>query len=161
MDKSESTAAPPQKELQQGTEIIHEVLLAAEPLTVWQALTTDIFAWWSHSFSEQPHAIVLEARVGGRFFELFDAEGNGALYGTVNFCQPGRQLSFSGMMGMQAPVLNHCTLKLEQAGDGTRLSVSQQILGMVAPNVVQGYNNGWGALLGQLRAFVEEGQRVR
>ena len=93
--------------------------------------------------------------------ELFDAEGNGALYGTVNFCQPGRQLSFSGVMGMQGPVINHCTLKLEEAEGGTLLKVSQQVLGMVAPEVVAGYNNGWGALLGHLKAFVEDGVKVR
>lgn len=161
MDTSQPSTAPPVKELQQGTEILHEVLIAAEPLRLWEALTSEVDAWWSHSFSEQPHAIVLEARIGGRFFEQFDADGNGALYGTVNFCLPGKQLSFSGVMGMQGPVINHCTFKLEEAEGGTRLKVSQQILGMVPPDVVAGYNNGWGALLGHLRAFVEDGTRVR
>ncbi len=160
-DGAPLTAAAPAKELQQGTEIVHEVLIAVDSARLWQALTSDIGSWWSHSFSEQPHAIVLEPRIGGRFMEQFDSEGNGALYGTVNFCQPGRQLSFSGVMGMQGPVINHCTLKLEEAEGGTRLTVSQQILGMVAPNIVQGYSMGWGALLGHLRAFVEEDRTVR
>ncbi|MCC7477270.1 SRPBCC domain-containing protein [bacterium] len=161
MSSPEAGAALPQMQFQQGTEIVQEIVIEAAAAQVWHALTRDIFSWWSHSFSDKPYLIALEAQVGGRFYELFDAEGNGALYGTVTFCKPGEKLAFSGQMGMQGPVINHCTFTLAEAEGVTRLRISQVILGMVAPEMVQGYTQGWAALLGQLRDFVSSGRKVR
>lgn len=158
MDSSDSGT---QKRLREGTEILQEVRIAADRMRVWEALTSGIHNWWSHSFSEKPARILMDARIGGFFCEHFDGDGNGALYGTVSYCMPGVKLCFSGVMGMQGPVTNFCCFSLEEVGEGTLLRISQQVFGMVSDNTIGGYSAGWQALLGQLKDYIESGKGVR
>lgn len=139
----------------------HEVLIAAPPDAVWQALTADIGRWWSHSFTDNPHAIALEARIGGHFYEAFDASGNGALFATVTFCQPPQKLKFIGTMGMDNPVLNQSEFELIEQDGGTLLKQTMTVFGVVPPQQALGYSKGWQMLLGQLKAYIEDGATVQ
>lgn len=138
----------------------HEVLIAASPDKVWQALTGGIGAWWLHSMSEQPYSITLEARIGGRFYEAFDDVGNGALFATVTLCQPPHKLKFIGTLGMPQPVLNQTLFELAEQDGGTLLKQSMTVFGVVLPEQAAGYRQGWQALLAQLKSYVEEGTQL-
>jgi uncharacterized protein YndB with AHSA1/START domain len=142
-------------------EIESEVVIAAPPERVWQALTAEANSWWSHSFTDEPHAIVLEARIGGRFYEAFDAQGNGALFATVTYCQPPQKLKYIGSMGMGQPVLNQSTWDLAAEGEGTRLRKRMQVFGVVPPEQAEAYHKGSDHLMSCLKSWVEEGRAVR
>jgi len=157
-----TTIASPGQALASGltVEIATEVTIAAPPEQVWQALTRDIQAWWSHSFSDKPYAITLEARIGGRFYEAFDDVGNGALFATVTYCQPPAKLRYIGSMGMQRPVLNQSTWELEAVEGGTRVRKTMEVFGVVPPELAAGYQRGSEELMGHLKAYVEHGTIV-
>lgn len=137
-----------------------EIAIAAAPARVWQALTSEVNNWWSHSYSDKSR-VVLEARIGGRFCEEFDDLGNGALHGTVIFCQPPARLVFMGTMGMKHACVCRVTFELEPQGEGTLLKNAMEVMGIMEPPVQEGYRNGWAALLGQLKDWVEAGKVSR
>lgn len=137
-----------------------ETLITAPPEKVWQALTQEMNSWWSHSFTDNPR-IVLEARIGGRFCEEFDDQGNGALFATVTYCQAPHKLKYIGNMGMQGPVLNQSTWELTEAEGSTRVRKMMEIFGQVPPELAQGYSQGSIELMGHLKAWVETGTKVR
>jgi DNA-binding transcriptional ArsR family regulator/uncharacterized protein YndB with AHSA1/START domain len=141
--------------------IEQKVYIEAEPLQVFDALTEPM-AWWSHSFSDPPHAILLEPKVGGRFFEVFDESGDGALYAVVDYVKRGETLRMTGPMGMRGPVVGFIRFDLEAQGGGTLLALSHRIVGEVDEETRTGYDEGWRDLLEtHLKNFVERGLRLR
>jgi uncharacterized protein YndB with AHSA1/START domain len=142
-------------------EIVSELTVAAPPEKVWQALTGEVNSWWSHSFTEQPYSITLEARIGGRFYEAFDDVGNGALFATVIYCEPPRKLKYVGAMGMARPVLNQSTWELAESEGGTRVRKVMEVFGVVPAELAEGYRRGSDELLAHLKALIETGTKVR
>jgi DNA-binding transcriptional ArsR family regulator/uncharacterized protein YndB with AHSA1/START domain len=141
--------------------IEQKVYIDAEPLQVFDALTEPM-AWWSHSFSDSPHAIQLEPQVGGRFFEVFDESGDGALYAVVNYIKQGETLRMTGPMGMRGAVVGVVRFDLESQNGGTLLALSHRVIGEVDEETHIGYDDGWRKLLEtHLKNFVERGLRVR
>jgi DNA-binding transcriptional ArsR family regulator/uncharacterized protein YndB with AHSA1/START domain len=136
--------------------IEQEVVIAAPPERVFDALTAEIGAWWTHSF-RKPSLVRLEPRVGGRFHEEWGA-GAGALYATVTRIARGEALSFAGPMGMTGAVQGviHVTLAAEEAG--TRLSLAHSAIGEIDEATAADYGRGWEHLLnGCLKPYVETG----
>ncbi len=134
--------------------ISQEVKIAASPEKVFKALTENIGAWWSHSFSEDPKRIALEAYPGGRFFEEF--EGGGALYATVVYVEAAKEIRMIGSMGMRGAVAGHIAFSLETDGNGTLLKLSHSAIGEISEEHKAGYAHGWSILLGQeLKSFAE------
>jgi uncharacterized protein YndB with AHSA1/START domain len=136
-----------------------ELLLKAPPDKVWRALTADIDNWWPHGFSELA-PVVLEARLGGRFYEAFDDVGNGVLFATVTHCQPPKLLRYVGTLGMQPLVMSQVSYELEPEGSGTRLRCAMETLGNIDAKAANAYRQGWQGLMENLRAWVEDGQRA-
>jgi len=101
------------------------------PGFVYDNLTGDISDWWDHSFSPNPLKIVLEAKPGGAFLEIFDESGDGAKHATVIFAKRGEMLRMEGPLGLSGTALtmvstytlsrsgsNTCNLKLNVSGSG-------------------------------------------
>ena len=82
-----------------GFEVSLEVQVAGTPAQAFDAFTGDISGWWDRTYTENPKAIYLEPIPGGRFLEVFDDDGNGALHATVIFAQRGKRIRFNGPMG--------------------------------------------------------------
>ncbi|MBX3120147.1 MAG: helix-turn-helix domain-containing protein [Fimbriimonadaceae bacterium] len=140
--------------------IEQEIVIGGAPDTVYKALTENIGAWWSHSFSDAPKHITLEPFPGGRFFEEF--EGGGGLYATVTYAEPGKELRMLGPMGMSGAVAGYVEYRLEAEGKDTRLKLSHRVVGEVTDERKSLYTTGWNALLTQrLKPFVENGERYR
>ena len=75
--------------------------LTASPAAAFAHFTRGIAKWWplaSHSLGgEQAQSVVLEAREGGRIYELDDA-GNEREWGRVQVCEPDQRLVFSWVL---------------------------------------------------------------
>ncbi len=137
-------------------EIGRVVELPTTPERVFAALTTEIGAWWDHTFAEEPRGLYLEPYAGGRFYEEF-GEGGSALYAVVTYAEPGKLLVLSGSMGMRGPVLATVRYELEPHEGGTLLRLAHRVVGEVDDATREIYTTGWEALLdGQLKEYVEQ-----
>ena len=140
--------------------IEQEVRIEAEPTRVFDALTTEIGAWWNHRFSEAPKGIYLEPKVGGRFYEEFNEKEEGALYATVTYLERGKKLRMAGPMGMSGAVTGVVDFELEPKGKATLLKLSHRVIGEVSDETKKGYTAGWQELLNKrLKDFIERGIR--
>jgi uncharacterized protein YndB with AHSA1/START domain len=144
-----------------GVSLEWEIWVAASPERVWEALTAGVHHWWEHSYSDKPLRIVLEPTFGGRFYEQFDEQGNGALYSTVTYCEPPHMLRYSGNQGMRGAVVNTSTYWLEEQEGGTRLRKRMDVLGDIPPETREGYRKGGARLHVCLKQYIEQGTTVR
>ncbi len=117
----------------------------ATPAECWGWFTQDIHLWWDHTFSESPHALVLDARVGGSFYESFDGKGNGAEHARVIYAQAPEMLRLDGPLGLSGLSVHLVhELRFEAvAGGGTRVQVRTQMTGAVDDEVVGAVRGVW------------------
>lgn len=138
------------------------VTIEAPRERVFEALTEQTRAWWGKPYlrSETSRGIVLEARLGGRFYE--DWGGNdGLLLATVTGLKRPERLQLTGPIGMPGAVQAYVAFELEAQGQATVLRLSHQAIGEVSPDHETSYREGWQDLLGaRLKSFVETGQPV-
>ena len=138
--------------------IEQEIKINAKPAKVFERLTGDVSPWWDHSFSEAPKAVVLEAKLGGRFYEDF-GDGNGAIYCTVMQLEKDAKLVLVGQMGMGGAVYGNITFELVADGAATVLKLSHSAIGDVTDEHKKNYSQGWQDLLGKrLKSLVETGK---
>ncbi|MCX6126385.1 MAG: SRPBCC domain-containing protein [Proteobacteria bacterium] len=129
----------------------------AKPEKVFAQLTNDVSSWWDHSFLDNPKAVVLEPKIGGRFYEDH-GNGNGALYCTVIFVETNKNLVMQGAMGMRGAVFGNISFELEEQGVATLLKLSHCAFGDVNEDHKASYSKGWQDLLGRrLKDLVEQG----
>lgn len=150
------------RDLPGGLEYVYSCKLRAPVERVFQALTTEVMQWWPHTCSQQPHAIVLEPRIGGLFFELFDSQGAGALYGHVEIYEPPVRLRIRGPMAMGHAINMVYTIKLEECPEGTLLSEHVRASGAYPERFKDGVTRGSVAEYGtHLRNWIEQGKAIR
>ena len=81
------------------SELHMEIEIAANPLKVWAALTTEIGQWWPAEFyaggETGSRTFNLETMPGGRMMETW-GNGGGVLWGTVVAIEPNVQLQVLG-----------------------------------------------------------------
>jgi DNA-binding transcriptional ArsR family regulator/uncharacterized protein YndB with AHSA1/START domain len=155
---TEQTTLPALGSLQ----IEQEIAIDAPRDQVFAALTGDVGAWWGRPYimSEAVQALVLEPRVGGRFYEDWGG-GQGGLWATVTAIKQGERIELTGPIGMGGPVHGVLIFELESRGGATVLKLSHRAFGAVNQQTQAGYDAGWRDLLDvRLRAFVERGERL-
>jgi uncharacterized protein YndB with AHSA1/START domain len=129
---------------------------------VFEAVSTDVGRWWPHTYREAAHDVVMEPRIGGRFMELFDATGRGALYGLVEVWDPPAALRIRGAIAMPLAVNVVFTITLTADGDGTILREQCSVSGQVSEGLREGMRVGTEEMYEQeLRAWVERGEALR
>ena len=74
--------------------------LVGTPDEAWEHFTGDLRPWWDHTFSDEPESLILDARVGGSFYEAFDRRGNGAEHANVIYAERGKMLRLDGPLGL-------------------------------------------------------------
>jgi len=137
-------------------QIEREVELRATPEQVFAALSTEIGAWWDHTFADEPRGLHLEPYAGGRFYEEFGDNGS-ALYALVTYAEPDKLLVLSGSMGMRGPVLETVRYELAPCERGTLLKLAHRVVGEVDDETREIYTTGWDVLLnGQLKEYLEQ-----
>lgn len=141
-------------------EIAFEVSIAAAPERVWKAVVEETTSWWSRDFllKKDAKAFVIESTVGGRVYEDWGG-GNGVLWYTVAVVDPPRALHLAGHLfpGFGGPATTMLRLDLKAETGGTRLTVSDAIVGNVSDKGAAGIEEGWRFLFGTcLKAWTEK-----
>lgn len=145
-------------------QILVELTINADSEQIFTALTTGTAIWWGAPYLERKDAkdLVLEPKVGGRFYERWGRIHNdvkGALLGTVVAIDPPRLLRMHGSFGMtERPVMGIVSIELIPIADGTQVKFSHQAMGDLDDQLEMQYARGWHDLLGRLKFFVEEGE---
>jgi uncharacterized protein YndB with AHSA1/START domain len=102
----------------------------------------------------------IEPWPGGRWFR--DLGGNtGHLWGHVQVIKPPKLLELCGPMFMSYPVASHVQYRLAEEGDGTRLTLVHQAIGLISPEHRAGVDKGWGEIVTGVRAAAEAKQAKR
>ena len=116
-----------------GFRIEQSVVVAATPDEAFDAFTGDVSPWWDHHFSEKPKALYIEPKPGGGFYEIFDEAGNGALHATVIYVMAGKEIRFSGPMGLSGTAIEFAqTVTFTPEGTGkTKVSLVVDAAGHV------------------------------
>ena len=139
-------------------QIEQEIVIKAKAEKVYQRLINDVAPWRDQAFSDAPKAVVLEPKVGGRFYEDF-GDGDGALYCTVVHIVKNKKIVLQGAMGMRGAVFGNIALDLEEQDGATTLKLSHHAFGEVTDEHKKNYSGGWQALLGtRLKSLVENGK---
>jgi uncharacterized protein YndB with AHSA1/START domain len=142
-------------------DIAQEVKINADHNRVFQALTTQVASWWGapYLYSELAKDIVLELKLGGRFYEVW-GEDDGALWGIVTQIKRNEWLEITGPIGMSGVVHGVLCYELKAQGAGTIVRLSHKAIGQISSKTRSGYSYGWKDLLGtRLKAFVETGKK--
>jgi len=141
--------------------IEQEIVIEAPPAKVFAAMTRDVAAWWGAPYLVKDTAtdIVLEPRLGGRFYEVW-GDNEGAMWATVTAFQRDARLDLTGPIGMGGAVAGVVSFVLEPRGKGTLLKLSHRAAGELSDEAETRYTKGWADLLGtRLKAFVESGKK--
>ncbi|MDQ3454591.1 MAG: metalloregulator ArsR/SmtB family transcription factor [Actinomycetota bacterium] len=121
-----------------------EIRIAAQRGRVFQTLT-EMGTWWPHRFRPGSD-VVFEARVGGRFYEDW-GDGDGALYGVVQQLEQDSLVHVAGPMGVRGPVASVWSMTLEDAAEGTLVTLAHRAFGDIDAASQQMYAEGWTAIL--------------
>jgi DNA-binding transcriptional ArsR family regulator/uncharacterized protein YndB with AHSA1/START domain len=132
-------------------DVANEVRIAAPREQVFDAVLR-MGEWWPHRFRDGS-GVVVEPRVGGRFYEDWAGE-EGALYGTVTTLSRPSTFVVTGPMGMGGPVVGVFAFELAEDGDETVLSCTHRAFGDIDEETRQGYTAGWADVYAALAAYL-------
>lgn len=119
--------------------------LPGTPEQAWDHFTGDVKPWWDHTFSEEPAALILDARVGGSFYEAFDRAGNGAEHAKVIFAEKPKKIRMDGPLGLSGLAV-HMVYELRfsaREGGGSRIDLRVQGMGSVDDELVETVEAVW------------------
>ncbi len=92
----------------------------------------------------------IEPVAGGRWFRDRGA-GIQHLWGHVQVIKPPELLELSGPLFMSYPAINHIEVRLESAGNGTKVTLRHRAVGLLEESHRQGLADGWGKILDRVR----------
>src|SRR6476660_3833047 len=141
---------------------LEEMMLDVEQHVEVKADIGDVFKGVLHRFGEgsthpngESMQMILEQWPGVRWFRD-RGNGIGHLWGHVQVIKPPVLLELSGPMFMSYPALNHIEIKLEEARDGTKVTLRHRAIGMISNEHREGITKGWGYMLEGLKADCEK-----
>lgn len=138
--------------------------IAAPKERVWQMMVTRTSDWWPKEFSaggKNTKRIVLEPRIGGRLYEDW-GEGNGLTWYSVQSMDAPNMIEFLGRTSKDfgGPAIQIVELRLEAAGQGTRLTLVDTVFGAIDAEALKtDLQGGWTNLFGEaFKGFAESGK---
>jgi uncharacterized protein YndB with AHSA1/START domain len=128
-----------------------EVDLEAPVERVWTALTEEIDSWWLPDFraTGEGSVVRLDARTGGALVET-SPDGVELVWYTVQMVRPGSTLYLVGHTARDwgGPSVSMLKLSLTARPGGSRLSISDSIVGQVSEAQLASVEGGWKNLFG-------------
>jgi len=109
----------------------------------------------NHTPSGESLNLEIEPFAGGRWYRD-RGDGIQHLWGHVQVIKPPTLLELSGPMFMSYPAINHIEVKLEEAGDGTKVTLRHRAIGMISKEHRDGISKGWGLILEGLKTDCEK-----
>ncbi len=157
--REEAMKDPRQMPKNGGIRIEQELKIAAPRPKVFHALTHETGKWWPFRVNKELAVeLVLEPRVGGRFYESWGGD-QGILWGNVLQIRHDERLDLVGMCGMARLAYSFISFTLEPDGEGTLLKLSHRGMGELDEDVERDYGKGWKHLLETaFRNWVEKGE---
>ena len=141
---------------------LEEMTLDLEQTIEINASIEDTFDGLVHRFGKGNHTpsgeslnLEIEPFAGGRWHRD-RGEGIQHLWGHVQVIKPTVLLELNGPMFMSYPALNHIEVKLEPAGNGTKVILSHRAIGMISKEHREGISTGWNYILDGLKSDVEK-----
>ena len=136
----------------------HEVVLPANPIRSWQALTAEIASWWdpAHSHSGDASSFSLQPEAGGCFCEALP-DGGSVMHMQVVYAAPGQLLRLTGGLGplQEMGVTGAMTFSLQTTTEGSTLLRYRYVVSGYAPEGLAGLAEPVDAVqLGQLQRLV-------
>lgn len=133
-----------------------DVVIAATPERVWQAIATETSSWWPEDFvtSEHTRRFVIEAKIGGHAFEDF-GDGHGLVWYTVIGAEADRELILAGHLlpPYGGPATTALRLTLVRQTEGTLLKIRDDRFGVLGgDSPVEGWRQVFD---GGLRNYLE------
>jgi len=145
-----------------GFRVRHEVIIAASPAKVYDALSGHVDRWWNaqHTYSGDSRNLTIDARAGGCFCEKL---ANGSVeHMQVVHVRPNEMLRMTGGLGpLQASgVAGAMTWRLSPAQDETRLELTYGVGGYIADGfqgIAPAVDRVLGEQVDRLKRYVETG----
>lgn len=140
------------------------ISVAQPPEVAFRVFTEEVGTWWparTHSVGEERvSAVVLDGRVGGRFYERLD-DGTEYDWGEITSWDPPERLGMTWHPGRGPETAQQLAIRFLAEGDGTRVEVEHsgwETLGDQAEATLASYDSesGWTRVLGQYFEAVEE-----
>lgn len=132
------------------------LLVSCPPAHAFRVFTRDFGAWWPLAAGfcvsgPRVAACTFEERLEGAIFET-DTDGNAVAWGRVVAWDPPARVVFTWHPGRDAALAQEVEVRFEPEGDATRVTLVHrdwQRLGADAARAREGYDEGWGVVLGQ------------
>jgi uncharacterized protein YndB with AHSA1/START domain len=139
-----------------------EVEIAAPRDLVFDVATGDVSPWWDHTFYPDPAELVIEAELGGRFFERFEADQpDGVIHADVISVYRPQLLRLDGPLGLSGrafQMVTTWTLEEVEEGAQTRFIIDLALIGEIDPELAGIVRNVWVHFIeGRLKPYVEAG----
>jgi uncharacterized protein YndB with AHSA1/START domain len=145
--------------------VVRTVTVKASPARAFALFTANIERWWpqTHHIGKAPFTnVVLEPRVGGRWFER-DAEGGECQWGKVLAWEPPARLLLAWQITSQWQYDPAFVTELELTfapaeGDATLVTLEHRDLerfGADAERVAGLLNGGWPTIIGDFAAYAD------
>jgi len=145
-----------------GDAVVGEILIAAPPERIFQALTdpAQLMQWWGQKGMFLSKDWKTDVRVGGEW--RGEAEMRGCTFwikGEYVEIDPPRLLVFTWVSNMPGETPSLVRIELHTEGSGTRLKLRHS--GLAANEAARvNYQGMWPALLSWVAGFVEKGERA-
>ena len=137
------------------------ITVAATPERVWKAWVEEMNQWWTKPYYND-HALVtglvMEPRLGGRYFEKWGEQGEGYLIGTIVEWLPPRRLAHTWSERGWAGINTLVRLEFSHAeGGGTMLRCTHEGFERLpdGAKAQHGYQEGWEDLIRKMKACAE------
>jgi uncharacterized protein YndB with AHSA1/START domain len=140
------------------------ITVARPPDVAFRVYTEGVATWWparTHSVGkDRVETVVLEGRVGGRFYERLD-DGTEHDWGEITTWDPPERLGMTWHPGRGPETAQQVEIRFVAEGDGTRVELEHtgwEALGGQAEATQANYGSesGWTAVLGLFAQTVEQ-----
>ncbi|MFG0326157.1 MAG: SRPBCC domain-containing protein [Phycisphaerales bacterium JB037] len=133
--------------------------IAAPRDKVYDAFVNDIGNWFYPDHEPGNKTAHFEPTLGGKFYirdETGEKKGDENLMAIVTLVRPGRKLRLKGDFTLPEAIVANVTIAFEDAGSGTKISISHRMMGEFEDDLPAGFEEGWLDGLQKLKALVEK-----
>ena len=131
-----------------------EIDIEATPEDVFEGIVHRLTEGHSGGPDHPPLPLELERRPGGRWYRNL-GDDHGHLWGFVQSYKPPTLLELFGPLFMSYPVMGHIIIRVNEVGQGSRLSFHYSGFGLLQEDHKTGLKSGYASMLQEVKENVE------